>query len=971
MGLHVVTGSANTGKTGALHRAVRNAVHDGGTAALLLPGAPDVRRARLEFAVDSPLGVSVQSFDSYLDSLWLRLYDGRSIIDRAQRVLLVEKAAATCGLDLLARSASRPGFARLAEKMVVRASENGALKSVSGLGHGAADELMALVGAYAGILSAEGLIERADAHRLVIERIRDIEIPAVIAANRFGTLTPQQERFLCAAAPLSDVWVGLTWVDGSPATQAVTGLVRRMAEYGSIEPAGPMERPADASDELIALESRLFTSTIEAADAVAPTGAVVLSEAWGREAEAARIAREVQDAIATGVPAGDIAVVFRDPARHVSAVRKALREVDVAAEYDVRLPLASAGLARALGLLLAFFCRGGNRRDILGFLRTPYVPAAHDRLDEIDRQIRSDRLEGIKVLLARVKRIDPAAARMLELAERLCDQAVTPESIRDWWRLANGMMAAAHGVAPALDESGALDAAAARVIFDALTEMARMEATGFTGRDVLTFLGDAQIALSSRELRDHVQVLGAERMRGRRFSHVILGGLTADEFPQLPSEDALTAPAISSVLSEHGIDVTSRVDLDAERLLFYQVVTRARHRLVLSRRVSDEDGRPVRSSPFLEELLDLYRDPTAESQAWYTRPLPIRTVTLDDLTTGPDVPRSVRRELRRSLLDGDGSQGAPESPRLLHARWRTRGRPACLSEEIAADLAARTVYSVSDIELYNACPYRWYVARVLRPESLDTELDPAAMGRAAHEILRLFYERFRLETGADRVSPATLDAALDIHATVVTEVLATTRVVGLAEEAATRRLARSTRRVVQEDATFLEGLSPAAHEWSFGFGDDPPEQFTGFALRGRIDRIDVGATGFAIIDYKTGSVEGRQAARFADEGLVQLPLYAEVVRRRLGAGEPVAGLYRSILNSGKPRGFFRQGGLEAGGLTRTDGFTEEGIVALIAEAEARAARAVEGMKAGRIEQKPDPKRCPAYCPARVYCEGRR
>jgi RecB family exonuclease len=970
MGLHIVTGAANAGKTGAIHGAVRAAVRGKKTSLLLLPSVPDVRRAQEELAAECALGLSVSGFDSFLDSLWIRLCDGRSIVGRTQRLLLIEKAIEAATLTLLAESSQRPGFVRLAESLVIRAAE-GPGPQESPPGDGAAGELLSIVLEYQRLLTAEGLVERGEAHRLTAERAGELDLPSVIVVNRFGSLSARQEQFLCAAAPHSDVWVAVTWVDGAPATAAADELVRRLSSIGQMETITISPTATDAQAELTALERDLFLPGIGATRGTSPSGAIVLSEAWGSEAEAARITREIQDAITEGAAPGDIAVVFRDPLRHVERLRSSFDEAGIQAEYDLYLPLTATGFGRAMGQLLAFFCAGAERRDLMGFLRTPFIQGDNDALDRIDAGMRLRRLTGLRALLSAAGRVDERAAATLSRAQRLCAGQVDEASLQEWWRLVSDMMSTAYGTAPIFDEREMLDARAMRVVIDALAEMASIDAASFDARDLLAFLNDARISVFSEERSDRVQVLGAERLRGRRFSRVILGGLTADEFPQPASEDALTAAPVIKRLRESGIDVASRVDTEAERMLFYQVVTRARHKLVLSRRVSDEDGRPTRPSPLLEELLDLYRDPGRGEGAWYRGSLPIRVVTLSDLSSGPDVPDTDRRAMRALLAADAAATDAAFEPRLAYARWRGRARARCVGETVTAMLASRTVYSASEIEVYLKCPYRWYVDRMLRPESLDVELDASAVGRAAHEIMRRFYERHEEQTGCKRVTPATLEGALRIHSAVAAEELGVLQTIGLEEEARVRRIARATRRLVVEDAELLEGYVPTAHEWGFGFGEEDPEDFGTFALRGRIDRIDSGPEGFVITDYKSGSVNGMQMAKFEDAGLVQLPLYAEVVRRRHEFGDPVAGFYRSVLNVGKPRGFFREGAVDAKRFTRTDGCTEERISELIAEAITRASAAVEGMRAGRIDQSPEPSGCPDYCSARVYCEGGR
>src|SRR5690606_37306649 len=102
-----------------------------------------------------------------------------------------------------------------------------------------------------------------------------------------------------------------------PATEAAAGLVTRLAALGSVEELVPPESHSGEL-ELVAIERSFSAPDPPPLNA---TGAVIVSEAWGRASEAARIVAEVQSALAVGMAPGDIAVVLRDPVGHMRALR--------------------------------------------------------------------------------------------------------------------------------------------------------------------------------------------------------------------------------------------------------------------------------------------------------------------------------------------------------------------------------------------------------------------------------------------------------------------------------------------------------------------------------------------------------------------------------------------------------------------------------------------------------------------------
>jgi ATP-dependent helicase/DNAse subunit B len=438
------------------------------------------------------------------------------------------------------------------------------------------------------------------------------------------------------------------------------------------------------------------------------------------------------------------------------------------------------------------------------------------------------------------------------------------------------------------------------------------------------------VSQSLVERPGHVQVMGVERLRSRRFDVVVLGGLTASEFPRRGTGDTLEGDAVQAAMRALGVIYDQAEETARERLLFYLSVTRARRRLTLLRQESDEDGRALRPSVFWDELLDLYRDP-------------------GDITDerGP----VVERLLADQLAGAESSGATPCTPRGLIA-----------DPGIAAQLALTDAVGASDIEAYLACPYAWFVERVLRPGRPDVDIDARVSGSLAHEALRRFYEALPPATGSRRVTTENLAQALELVGPAVAAALSGAPPAHTLEESqALGTIERRVRRLVERDAHFLAGYEPVAHEWSFGRGDDPPVDLGTFRLKGRVDRIDRGPQGLVIIDYKGSSAT--PVAKFADEGKVQLQLYAVAASRRLD--QPVAGgLYRS-LSQGRDRGFM-DAAYDGPGIVRNDRLEREAIDDLLARAVESAAGAVEGMRAGRIAPTPDERRC-SYCIASGFC----
>ena len=962
MALTVVTGLANAGKSGHVYDRVRESAATGFSPVLLLPSEPEVRRAVEEFSQSAPLGVSVLQFDRYLDSLWSILGDGRTIVGRVQRTLILQQALVVAPPDVLQRSARHAGFLRMLELVVQRAAERPRVAD-----HGArpraprtpAREILDIAGAYAQLLDRASLVEGEEAHRIVAATVEPQHLGGLLAVNRFGSFTPAQIAFLTRAAAIDvEVVVALTWENNHSATMAAGETAERLSGL-------PGARVVVAtglqigSPELAHLERGLFSEQPVGPGADA-CGDLVFSEAAGMSGEAQRIVRDIQELVISGISAQSIVVVFRRPEAHLTAIREAFNEAGVAADYDVRTPLVRTGLGRALSLLLQHFFGERGRAELTGLLRSGYAWASAGDVDGYDERTRRDRSMNARRLLEEAKSTGPRTRLFLERAYELCAAQINTDSAAAWRLLIADMMRSRYGSPVILDSGGAADARAQSALMTAIEEMASLGDLEFGARDLLALLDAVDVSLSDGERVGHVQVMSAERARSRRFEAVILGGLVGGEFPAAPSDDALSQPALAGPLAAAGIDVLPRGGADEERLLFYQVVTGARQKLILSRAVVDDDGKPLRSSALWEETLDLYRDPVTGDLPEAGGPR-IRRLTLADMTEHEDAPLSERRTLREQAALPSGG-----APRAALARRRAGARRGCVTGAVAEQLAQRQVFSASEIEAYLACPYRWFYQRELNPRPIDEPIDALERGRVAHEIMSTFYAAWTA-AGYERVTPELLPAALGMLADVSGTVLfGRPAARTLMEDEVLRGAVSGAGRIVERDAEFLPGFVPRHHEWSFGGRNtDTAEPVGSFFLQGRIDRIDVSAAGIVIVDYKTGAVTPR--ARFSDDGLVQLPLYGFVASRRLE--QPLLGaLYRSMRYGGD-RGFYREDSLGHPGLASRDACVAEEFATVTSDAIAAAETAVAGMRAGQIPATPRKASTCGYCPARSVCGG--
>jgi ATP-dependent helicase/nuclease subunit B len=953
MALTLVTGRANSGKTGVMYSAVRQAADDGCVPVLLLPTAPDVQRAVAEFSLTHPLGVQVEQLGRWIDMLWSLHGDGRRPVEHAQRMQLMGKAVRAGRLRVIARSSKTAGFRTLLSYVAQHVAEEPLSVVDRAAARSAADaEVLSVLRRYRTLLDEAGLIEPADAARLLARSPLPEAGPVFV--HRFSDLTRSQEALLAGLAGQGDVWISLPWEESFPASAALDRLVTRLSDGARRRHCAAGEEGADP--ELARFEAGLFQ---------APTpgragGAVLFCTAAGIEAEASLIAERAAEAAASFGP-DRVAIVFRDAARHVEHVGRALAGAGVPADLDVLIPAARTPFGRALVALLDW-AADGDREHLLTFLRGSFSGADPDEVDALDARWRAGAVPRADHGAREALGTGAVTGRILALAERVYGRSGAVSTPEAWRELAGAMLCAAVGEGAAgragtarLDVEA--DAAAHRVLLEIVSTLAEIDRNSVTPQEVMAAFSEARAAAGPSERPGHIQVTEAHRLRSRRFDAVIVGGLTAGDF----SSEGRTSAAAE--IADRLLGTERPSAQESERLLFYSVCTRAKRRLVLTRQTADSDGAYVRASVFWEEALDLYRPPVADVSGDAESEVVAHAIRLADLDRAAPALTPGRAAHRTAVADG--LAGAGGRPRLARAGARNGG--GLRDPEVLAWLAGREEFSATELETYARCPFRWFYERAVRPDGLDASFDALGRGDLAHRATAGFYGGLRTNLGVERVTPEVLSRALEWMGDAFDTALADSRTPGrrtLAEEEDVARVRGWVLDLVTRDQHFLPGFAPVRSEMRFG-ADAGPVDLGGLRLKGSVDRIDEGPAGLVVIDYKTGGDVPKKSDLGA-AGALQVPLYAAVARTLLDR-PVVAGLYRS-LRSGAARGFWRSD-VASPGLTSTDRVDDDEAVAAIIDGAVETARvAAAGIRAGAIPAAPVSGDACAYCAAAPFCD---
>ncbi len=166
--------------------------------------------------------------------------------------------------------------------------------------------------------------------------------------------------------------------------------------------------------------------------------------------------------------------------------------------------------------------------------------------------------------------------------------------------------------------------------------------------------------------------------------------------------------------------------------------------------------------------------------------------------------------------------------------------------------------NVTDISLYDQCPFKYFMMRVMKVE-MDEEI--TSWGTKLHRVMELSFPALRQKR---RIKEAILENAEKVFNGL--DKIERWRIESIAEGVEQQELSRRMRDSIPQEVEV-----PITFE------------LEGFSIKAKIDRIDIAPDGYRIYDYKT-STRG---------DLVQMHLYA--LGFELSRGEPVSQLFFYLL----------------------------------------------------------------------------
>lgn len=388
-----------------------------------------------------------------------------------------------------------------------------------------------------------------------------------------------------------------------------------------------------------------------------------------------------------------------------------------------------------------------------------------------------------------------------------------------------------------------------------------------------------------------------DHARGRVFRVVFVPGLAERIFPQKLREDPLLLDQTRRAL-EGTLPQRDRRASD-ERLQLQLAIGAATERLYLSYpRLDVNESRPRVPSfyaldvtraltgriPSHEDLQQDAYDAGAATLAWPAPSDPLRAIDslehdlaiLRPLFDEPDRAKAAGRARYLLELNACLSRSVRERWARHQTQWSDADGLLKVSELTAEALTShrlgRRPYSLSALQHYAACPYRFLLSAVYRLAPREDamplqRLDPLTKGSLFHRVQTELFRTLR-EQGRLPLRPATLDEALATMGDTLARVADDERA----------RLAPAIRRVWDDEIAAMQrdlarwlqlmaedtdGWVPQWFEFGFGLPDDrardaaslrEPVTLDGrFILRGSMDLVERHPAGaLRVTDHKTG-----------------------------------------------------------------------------------------------------------------------
>ncbi|NSW78006.1 MAG: exodeoxyribonuclease V subunit gamma [Chthonomonadetes bacterium] len=614
---------------------------------------------------------------------------------------------------------------------------------------------------YRHLLEAGGWHEEEDVYLLASQALRDPasrkRLPRRVLLDGFSRFSGTEVHLLRALAEAGcEVIVTLCWDAQRPALfESTSATMKWLEEHFQLKQV-PISAPADerVAPAIRHIAVHLFAPSPHLAESSQQTPAVEIWEAPHLLAEVEMVARDIVRLHRTGMAWGEIAVLCRNIASILPTVEAIFEQFGIPTQSFETRTLGEHPLVRALVELMRLNADDYPRDSILRWLKSGYLPIGvlevdHLRLLAVRRGVRSGASGWLHLANEMEREGNPTAALLRTLIE--CTQAISQCTTPQQWldELQKGLNRMGFGQTSGGDTTEVEDVLAqAMEVAQQVTSLLGREAGGTPERwaEMVTRAWAITPRRQTQSLRNVVWLLEAARSRPLSPRVAFIMGMQEGRFPRRITEDAFLRDEERRWLNaSNAATLQTTADQSAmERFAFYQCVTCARQRVVLtySRIEGDHDAQ---SSFYLRALRELF-----PSDGIIQRSLRLSDITapLSQTIDENDLERTLVDSLfdrdphtRRPMDEQERRQTAETVKRWLEQYpdrcrrwWRWRYLPDFPRLSAPPRQIGTRAYSATELEDLQQCPFRHFVRweMKLRPERTHYT---AGQGRWLHAIL--------------------------------------------------------------------------------------------------------------------------------------------------------------------------------------------------------------------------------------------
>ncbi len=415
-----------------------------------------------------------------------------------------------------------------------------------------------------------------------------------------------------------------------------------------------------------------------------------------------------------------------------------------------------------------------------------------------------------------------------------------------------------------------------------------------------------------------VQITTMNEIRGLKIGYLFIAGLCDGDFPTRFSPEIFFSGSMAISRGENN-------HTTEERYLFYQSLCTWNKKLYLTFPRRDERREFVQSD-FLREFMNTF-EITPGDEREYEHSIYTKEKLLTFIGKN-GIPKA--EELLDLSSFGIDKDEITESMKVDRTRIETPFADSVYSGFISAELSEAGTdklkkmkerqFSISQLETYALCPYRYFAERVLKLnvfEEPTEEIEALELGSLIHSILFNFYSSLKEENivlgncsnetfnKAEKILFKTAEARVkEVNFNSPLSFFEREKIFGIEGSRKNSVLYK----FLLSERENAEGFIPEFFEAGFGHVKEERHQKVlleelkagEIQVRGKIDRIDLNKeeNAFKVFDYKTG--KSRLNRQDMYDGLqLQLPLYLyaakEIIKSELNENyKPAAALIYSL-----------------------------------------------------------------------------